>query len=119
MRNNLHTLAFALITSFASINASAEFFKNGSDLSKEALAFDRVAEGRASSADFQQSAAFNGYIAGAVDVLHRINICPPSGTTLDQIASIVSKYLKAHPERWGNPGEAIILNSLRPVFPCK
>ena len=118
MRINPHILAFALVASFASINASAAFFKTGYELSREALAFDRVSEGSGSTLDYQPSALFQGYVQGVIDTLDGVIICPARNAKSGQVAAIVSKYLKANPEKWGDGGETIVVNALRPVFPC-
>jgi hypothetical protein len=36
-----------------------------------------------------------------------------------QVATIVSKYLNDHPERWQLPAAQLISEALQPVFPCK
>jgi len=44
--------------------------------------------------------------------------CFPKGTTNDQIAQSVVRYLRAHPEEGGNNAAMVILAGLTAGFPC-
>lgn len=39
-----------------------------------------------------------GYMVGVYEKMEDVIICPPNGVTINQIASIVMKYLKENPE---------------------
>ena len=57
--------------------------------------------------------------AGALVASGRPQVfCVPRGTTNDQIAQAVVRYLRAHPEEAGNNAAVVVLAGLRASFPC-
>ncbi len=57
--------------------------------------------------------------AGALVASGRPQIfCVPRGTTNDQIAQAVVRYLRAHPEEAGGNAAVVVLAGLRTSFPC-
>jgi hypothetical protein len=66
------------------------------------------------------------YVLGAADAFSSALVasgrpqvfCFPRGTTNDQIAQSVVRYLRAHPEESGNNAALVILAGLTTGFPC-
>jgi hypothetical protein len=102
-----------------SFDASANF-KSGTDLSMLSFAYDRVNAGRANHVDYQDASTLMGYIQGVHDIGTDYRaICSPPSATAGQIAEVVIKYLRAHPEKLHLGGEVLISQALREAFPCK
>lgn len=69
-----------------------------------------------------------GYVASAIDthttwwaswmMLRKPMICMPRGRTDGQLALIVVKYLKEHPEDLHRDGGWMVLSALMKAFPC-
>lgn len=118
MRISPHILSIFFVAALAS-NSAIAGFRNGTSLNNGGLAHDRIAEGRGLSTDSDDASTFRGYILGVHDMADGLSLCTKNDTTAGQLVAIVKKYLKANPEKWGDPGEVIVLNALMPVFPCK
>jgi len=66
------------------------------------------------------------YVLGAADAFSSALVasgrpqvfCFPKGTTNDQIAQSVVRYLRAHPEEGGNNAALVIMAGLTTGFPC-
>lgn len=66
------------------------------------------------------------YVLGAADAFSSALVasgrpqvyCFPKGTTNDQIAQSVVRYLRAHPEEGGNNAALVIMAGLTAGFPC-
>jgi hypothetical protein len=66
------------------------------------------------------------YVLGAADAFASALVasgrpqvfCVPKGTTNDQIAQSVVRYLRAHPEEGGNNAALVILAGLSASYPC-
>jgi len=90
------------------------YFVNGTILKEWADANQRM-----SSRETAQAGQFLGYVQAAYDagtLFHMV--CPPEVITPDQVVSMVSKYLNAHPGESREPGVSIVLRALREAFPC-
>lgn len=66
------------------------------------------------------------YVLGAADAFSSALVasgrpqvfCFPRGTTNDQIAQSVVRYLRAHPEEGGNNAALVIMAGLTTSYPC-
>jgi hypothetical protein len=65
-----------------------------------------------------EAGEYGVYILGVCDATRLLyNI--PEKATIGQIAAIVSKYLKDHPEKWGEPASDLVIKALQEAFPLK
>jgi hypothetical protein len=65
-----------------------------------------------------EAGEYGVYILGVYDATRLLyNI--PENTTIGQIGAVVSKYLKDHPEKWGEPASDLIIKALQEAFPLK
>ena len=71
------------------------------------------------SAASQDVALFRGYIAGVQDVYNGEVFCVPGHVRLSQAASVVVKYLTAHPSLRHLLAKQLVMNALVDAFPCK
>lgn len=60
----------------------------------------------------------HGYVSGVVDTVHGILVCTTGGVTVGQMTAIVEKYMRENPEEWNLGADQIIVNALRPIYPC-
>jgi hypothetical protein len=59
------------------------------------------------------SGYYLGFVAAAADAFDLAGgICIEKGVTTGQIASIVTKYLKANPEKWNSPAINLVESAL-------
>lgn len=109
--------AFALVAT-TPIQASA--YMTGNRLVECMRANERIEAGKSiSTADIVHSSLYLGYIQGASEVTQDIAWSPPPESQLRQAIAIVTKYLKAHPERWNEPGYVLVIDALIEAFPKK
>jgi hypothetical protein len=74
----------------------------------------------------QDRSACLTYVLGAADAFASALVaagrpqafCFPKGTTNDQIAQLVVRYLRAHPEEGGSNAGLVILAGLTSTYPC-
>ncbi len=59
-----------------------------------------------------------GFITGVADTGDRVLFCIPQEASAAQMAAIVVKYFKANPEEWNKSAAKLVINALKPVFPC-
>lgn len=103
---------------FAASVASAEFL-DGQKLKELINAQTRIDHGDIRSTDFQDAARANGYVLGVVDTGISILICPREGIKAGQLTAMVAKYLEDNPDKWSQSGDQIVINALKPTFPCQ
>lgn len=111
-------LAAMLILAMSSQAAFAGFV-TGNQLNTWADSKNRINNGVSQGDDYSNSSNLNVYIWGISDAYGEVIFCIPDKTQTAQISAIVMQYVKSHPEQWNNPANAIIVNALVPVFPCK
>ena len=62
------------------------------------------------------------YVSGVLDGFQigdsATKICMPDGTSLGELALVVSKYLRQHPEKLHNPPQYLVIDALHTAFPC-
>lgn len=102
----------------ASHPASAEF-RDGNRLVKSMREFEK-AERSDANTNYIEATSFTDYVVGVHDALETTGaFCSPDKATISQVASVVAKYLNAHPEEWSEPGSVLVKRALRQAFPCK
>lgn len=63
-----------------------------------------------------------GFVTGVVDALHWMppfSFELPDGATTGQLADVVAKYLKEHPEKRTEPGAWLVIQAVMTAFPQK
>ncbi len=103
---------------FAASVASAEFI-DGQALKQMLNAQNRIDRGDIRSGDYQDAARANGYVLGVVDTVVSIFICPGKEVKAGQLTAMVAKYLEDNPDKWSQSGDQIVINALKPTFPCQ
>jgi hypothetical protein len=98
--------------------AGGVIFYTGNYLVEIMREYDKliVSDPRTSLSD---ASTYMGYIAGVSDAVSGLLWENLSGVTVDQICSIVAKYLKNHPERWNEPAATLVVDALKEAFPRK
>jgi len=75
-------------------------------------------ENEANVKNYASALAYNVFIRGVFDATHHmyynINNVEPQ-----QLCAVVTKYLKAHPERWNEPAVKLVIDALKEAFPKK
>ena len=65
-----------------------------------------------------ESGLYKGYITGVVDLSNGVLFCTTPGVTRAQNVAIVTKYIKANPEKWNLPANVLVVDAMAEVFPC-
>jgi hypothetical protein len=63
-----------------------------------------------------QAGRFLGYVTG---VWEMSSVFSPPNVTNGQLCAVVIKYLRAHPEKWNEPGSSIVIDAIREAWPQK
>jgi hypothetical protein len=95
------------------------FTFDGYDLKKLGDAYDRSESGRTEDEDDFDIGRFVGYVVGISDAYGGVLFCIPEGVKVGQLASIVTTYLKNHPEKWNQSASELVIDALATAFPCK
>jgi hypothetical protein len=117
-------LASIFVASVLLVASGPSFGKSGLQLKALADAYERLqARGpninfTADPEGFYEAPHFMGYVDGVVDTATGRILCFPSSVTGAQIYSIVSKYLRDHPEEWNQQADELVIRALRATFPC-
>jgi Rap1a immunity proteins len=62
---------------------------------------------------------YSGFVAGAFDAYDSAGmLCYTDQVALGQAEAIVSRYLKANPDKWNLPAVDLIQDALQSAFPC-
>ena len=59
-----------------------------------------------------------GYVIGVFDTIQGELICAPDGVTINQVESIVKKYLKENPAKLHLTARSLATGALIEAFPC-
>ena len=116
MRRNLSWVLCA--ASLAAVSCPT-FAISGLEFDRRAQAYERMAlsgERGVSQDDKENGIWFLSYVA--VTTEREDDVCPPIGVTKDQLAAIVSKYVRDHPEQWHKDSYVLALTALHSAFPC-
>jgi hypothetical protein len=107
-----------MLLAFAHSQALAGFY-SGNDLIPLMQEDDKdLASTGGIGVDFVKVRDYTAHILGvcdATDFLYNL----PAKATKGQIIAVVSKYLKNHPEKWGEPAAALVVRALTEAFPLK
>ena len=60
--------------------------------------------------------SFLMYVVGVCDASF-VDYPLPAGVTRDQLADVVSQYLKENPKKWGNPAFLLVIRAVEKAFP--
>jgi hypothetical protein len=119
-RAMLVLLTMALIFAASDNDATIVY---GSDLVQYMQAYDKQADGTPlEGKDLRNASLFVQYIEGVLTTAPGGTFWGyqlPDGETIGQVNAAVSKYIKAHPEKWNATGTQLILEALREAFPAK
>ncbi len=96
-------------TVFITGNELAGWMK-GYDIQKRGDCREVACRGHATS--------FVMYVVGVCDA-NLVDYPIPGGVTRDQLAGVVSQYLKENPKRWANPASMLVTEALKKAFPKK
>lgn len=68
-----------------------------------------------------EQAYATGFIIGVADAFNELTFCPPPNArvTVGQVHQIVTKYLRANPEKLHFTAQFLVSRSLSTAFPCK
>lgn len=113
MRNKVFILLISLLT----IKVCHASYKNGQDLEKGRIEYEKSNLGIAY--DATTYALYAGYIFGVVDSADYKDFCIPINTTGAQLFSIVGNYVKENPDKWNASAYVFVSNALFRAFPCK
>ncbi len=112
------SIILASIVLFTPLDLSAQlFFHDGNNLVRFMREYDKHERGDPSTNNFE-CGLYAGYVTGAYDAM-RSDFNAPEATTINQICSIVGKYLKENPGKWTAPASILIRDALRKAFPKK
>jgi thymidylate synthase len=107
-------IVLAAMILFTPLDSSAEFY-DGNKLVQDMREHEK-AERSDPSANHLHGAFYMGYVAGVYDALSS-SFSPPENVTIDQLCSIVAKYLKENPQKWTLPASVLIWGALQKAFP--
>ena len=96
--------------------ASARYYVDGQALGKLMAEYEKVQQG-AKDADPELAGQYLGYIRGVTDV-YDYKVCVPNGTADEALAAVVTKYLKAHRNKWYRPALTLVYASIQEAYPC-
>ncbi|MEO8190383.1 MAG: Rap1a/Tai family immunity protein [Acidobacteriota bacterium] len=123
MKKFIGGFVLLLVAAQSRAQARGFIYVNGNALAKQAAAFDkvfelggRIREGQSSQTQFF-AGLFMGYVSAVADTL-REKVCKPAEVSAGQAASVVSKYLKDHPEALHYAANEIVDVALKEAFPC-
>jgi hypothetical protein len=91
-------------------------FVTGQDLHEYAKAQDRQKQ---SPQDIANTGKLFGYVMAIAELHDQRSFCVPDGVNSEQLVAITTKFIKANPARWHEPGYLLVAESLSPAFPCK
>ncbi|WP_282361433.1 Rap1a/Tai family immunity protein [Pseudomonas sp. PS01300] len=95
----------------------SSFAYTGNELQDWARSFELSQQNR--TLDWKSSMLV-GYVAGVAETVRGILICPTTKATHLQGAAIVSKFIRANPERWSEQASDLVVAALLTAYPaCK
>jgi len=116
MKRLVFVFLIAAMVLCSSWNSSAQII-DGNKLVADMHEFEK-AEKHDPAANYQQAYFFIGYVTGVYDSSDDFYFYP-AHPTIEQICSIVAKYLKDNPDKWSGSADLIIIDALRKAFPKK
>ena len=101
----------------ASTVEAQQYFHDGNDLAKLMKEYEK-AEAKDPNTNYMEVRHYGGYILGVHDATTSL-YGDKGKVTIQQMLSIVAKYLKAHPEKWNGPASDLVVEALKEAFPKK
>ncbi len=83
------------------------YFFSGNHLVETMREYDKAHQGNSSYLGL--AGEFFGYVLGVFDAME---FDLPDGVTRGQVAAVVSKYLKEHPELWNRPAYKLVQQAI-------
>ena len=93
-------------------------YLSGNELVKFMREYE-IADSGGKPESWQHPAAYRYYIVGVADVLLRVDLIKTENVTIGQLCAVVTKYLKANPEKWHQSALKLVLDALQEAFPRK
>ena len=101
-----------ILTSFNSTAASNTFLEGASSHTEEETR-------NGTSQEAYNAGYFQGLVFGVTN-LNTDNICPEGGSVgVKQVRSVVSYYVKNHPQRHHLSDDALIIEAIKSAWPCE
>jgi hypothetical protein len=93
---------------------------DGNQLMERLREWEAVTERSTADADlFFGTGMYIGYVLAVWDAeASRDRVCSSGNLGANQIGAVVSKFLKAHPERWSESALTLVGEALVTAFPC-
>jgi hypothetical protein len=109
-------MALAAMVLCTALDSSAQLI-DGHKLVADMQEFEK-AERKDPDTNCQQAFFYVGYVTGVYDASD--DFYPyPGKPTIKEICSLVAKYLKDNPGKWGRPADLLIIEALQKAFPKK
>ena len=105
------TIVLGILLSAVGGSAHAEFW-TGNDLKLKLESWEREDD----KLDGPMAA---GYVVGVYDAIEYSFVCTPDGITVEQVVSVVLKFMRENPEILNLSADRVIERSLAAVWPCK
>ncbi len=112
----LSTLVVALVFGSGAAPAGARYYVDGTVLGGLMAEYEKFRDGD-KSADAELAGKYIGYIQGVTDV-YDYKVCVPNGTKAADLADTVTRYLKAHRNKWYRPALTLVYASIQEAYPC-
>lgn len=118
MSRLFRTVAMALSVMSAAAHATTNCVQQ---FAQCAIAAERVGPDGALTTirETWEVAWFEGFVIGVGLATINRSWCPPAKYSSDQVSAAVSRYVQAHPERWSDAPEQMVVAALGQYFPCK
>jgi hypothetical protein len=105
-----------MLLAFTHSQALAGFY-SGNDLIP-LMQENEKTDAHGSGVDWNKAYEYNTYVIGVYDATEYQYTIPASANRR-QIVAVVAKYLKNHPEEWGDPAAILVIKALREAFPLQ
>lgn len=104
---------------FVPVNSQARL--TGSEIMEFIKSYDQCEDKGCNPGDSARSLAFMMYVTGVIESPYNTwsDFLLPPGITRNQICSVVSKYIKEHPEMSGEGAAMLIMKAIIHTFPNK
>ena len=121
IRRSLKWIMPALLLMCVAMSAheaqAGTFFVTGNELAGWMRGYDIQKRGDCREVACRGHAtAFLMYVVGVYDASF-VDYPLPAGVTRDQLAEVVSKYLKENPKKLGNPAFLLVIRAVEKAFP--
>ena len=109
---------FLLVLALTLPGPSFAGYVNGQKLLGWIDGYEAVKQGAVSAPAQVEFNVAMGYVMGVVDVNNGIFFCLPKTVSVGQAVAITAKWLKDNPERWNAQADELVVEALKPAFPC-